>query len=159
MTKTKTSRRGVKNYTTTISVDKTILEIEILLTKYGAKKILKEYDDNQNITFLTFMIKHNTGFIPIRLPSEPEKIIVMLNEKVDAGEIPKKFRNDKEQASRIMWRIILDWIDSQMTMVEIGMKSLLQIFLADVCAVGSDQSFFKKFTDGEISNFMIEDQR
>ena len=94
MTTSKTSSRGIKNYTTQLSVENTIGEIEILLAKYGAKKILKEYDDNQQIAYLSFMVKHESGFVPIRLPSNPEKIIVILNEKVESREIPKKYFNN-----------------------------------------------------------------
>lgn len=156
MSKTKTSRRGVKNYTTTISVDKTINEIELLLTRYGARKILKEYDDNLVITHLTFMVKHDKGFIPIRLPSNPEKIVPILNEKADAGEIPRKFKNDLEQASRIMWRVILDWVDSQMAMIEIGQRTLLEIFFADICPVGSKETLSEKLTREELPHYLIE---
>jgi hypothetical protein len=158
MPKTKTSRQGIKNYTTTISVEKTIGEIELLLTRYGAKKILKEYDDNQNITHLTFMVKHDTGLIPIRLPSNPEKIILILNEKVDERIIPKKYKNDIEQASRIMWRIILDWVDSQMTMIEIGQRTLLEIFFADICPVGSERTLSDKLTEELLPQYLIENK-
>jgi len=158
MSKGKTDRRGIKNYTTQISVEKTIGEIEGLLSRYGAKKILKEYDDNQNIQYLTFMIKFNNGYIPIRLPSNPEKIIVILNEKADTGKIPKKYKNNKEQAYRIMWRVILDWIDAQITMIEIGQKNLLQIFLSDVCPIGSEKTLYDKFLENNISGYLIESQ-
>jgi len=165
MSKTKTSRKGVKNYTTTISVNKTINEIELLLTRYGAKKILKEYDDNGEITHLTFMIKYNglqvpAGFIPIRLPSHPEKIVAILNEKADTGDIPKKFKNDKAQANRIMWRVILDWVDSQMTMIEIGQRTLLEIFFADVCAVGPNkETLYEKLTGEGLPHYLIEERK
>lgn len=159
MAKSKTSRRGIKNYTTEISVEKTIGEIEILLAKYGARKILKEYDDNQQITYLSFMVKHETSYIPIRLPSNPEKIIVILNEKAESREIPKKYLNDMGQARRIMWRVILDWIDSQMTMIEIGQRSLLEIFFADVCPIGSDETLYKNLTKKGLPEYLIEDKR
>jgi hypothetical protein len=48
------------------------------------------------------------------------------------GSIPKKFQNNTEQAHRIMWRIILDWIDAQMTMVEVGQRKLVEVFFADI---------------------------
>lgn len=157
MPRTKTSRKGIKNYTTTISVEKTINEIEILLTRYGARKILKEYDSNQVITHLTFMVKYGKGFIPIRLPSNPEKVVLILNEKVDAGNIPKKFRNDLEQASRIMWRVILDWVDSQITMIDIGQRTLLEIFFADICPVGAQENLFQKSMKEDLTYYLIED--
>lgn len=159
MPKRKTSRRGIKNYTTTISVENTINEIETLLARYGAKKILKEYDDNQQITYLTFMVKHDKSFVPIRLPSNPEKIVLLLNKKVDSGEIPKKFKNDIEQSRRIMWRVVLDWVDSQMTMIEIGQKTLLQIFFADVCPIGSNLTLYDRLVKEGMPQYLIEEKR
>lgn len=156
MPQSKTSRRGIKNYTTTIAVEKTIAEIEVLLTRYGARKILKEYDSNGEITYLTFMAEYMNGFVPIRLPSQPERVVVILNEKAEAGAIPKRFMNDLAQANRIMWRVILDWIDSQMTMIDIGQKSLLQIFMSDVCPVGS-KTLFEHWTNDGIQDYWIED--
>lgn len=47
---------SLKNYTTSISVEKTIGEIEQILAKHGAKKILKDYDASGNITAVSFMI-------------------------------------------------------------------------------------------------------
>ena len=159
MPKNKTSRKGIKNYTTTISVEKTISEIETLLTRYGAKKILKEYDDNGHITHLTFMVKFKGGFIPIKVPSDPQKVIIILNEKVDSGDLTQKYRNNKEQAERIMWRVILDWIDSQMTMIDIGQKTLLQIFFDDVCPVGSEVTLYDQLSNHGMQTYLIEDKK
>lgn len=158
MSKSKTSRKGIKNYTTVISVEKTVSEIEVLLAHYGASKILKEYDENKQIKCLSFMVKYENKYIPIRLPSESEKIVAILNEKVDQGLVPKRYRNDREQASKIMWRVVLDWIDSQMTMIELGQRSLLQIFFADICPIGSDQPIYKTLLK-DIPSYMIEDKR
>lgn len=40
---------ALKNYTTSISVEKTISEIQAMLAKAGASKIMSEYDDTGNI--------------------------------------------------------------------------------------------------------------
>jgi hypothetical protein len=130
----------------------------MLLTQYGASKILKEYDDNKQIKCLSFMVKSNDKLVPIRLPSETEKILEILNEKANQGVIHKRFKNDKEQANRIMWRVILDWIDAQMTMIELGQRSLLQIFFGDICPIGSDQPIYKALLKN-VPSYMIEDKR
>ena len=159
MQKGKTVRKGIKNYTTTISTESTISEIEKLLARHGAKKIMKEYDDNQQVINITFMVKYNTGFVPIRLPSNPEKVLVLLNEKVDEKAIPQRFRNDKEQAQRIMWRVILDWIDAQMALVEIGQRNLLQVFFADICSVVSDETLYESLIEEELPRYLIADNK
>lgn len=104
------------------------------------------------------MVKYDTGYIPIRLPSNPEKVVLILNKKADAGNIPRKFKNDLEQASRIMWRVILDWVDSQMTMIEIGQRTLLEIFFADICPVGAKKNFFEISMEEKVKpHFLIKD--
>lgn len=41
---------------------------------------------------------------------------------------PKKFRT-YEQASRVAWRIIKDWIESQIAIIQAGQAELEQVFL------------------------------
>lgn len=151
----KTDRKAIKNYTTSVSVERTISEIEQLLARYGARRILKDYDEN-GISALSFMIQFKEKFIPIRLPANTGKVVLMLNEQVRKGSIPRKFRDNKEQARRIMWRVLLDWIDSQMTMVEIGQKELLEIFLSDVCEISSNQTLFQKMTNNGFGGYLLE---
>ena len=38
-------RKTIKNYTTTIAVEKTVMEIEQILSKFGATNIFKMYED------------------------------------------------------------------------------------------------------------------
>jgi hypothetical protein len=151
----KTERKAIKNYTTAVSVERTISEIEQLLARYGARRVLKDYDDN-GISALSFMVQFKGKFIPIRLPANIEKVILMLNDQVKKGSIPRKFRDNKDQARRIMWRVLLDWVDSQMTMVEIGQKELLEIFLSDVCDINNNQTLFQKMNNSGFSGYLLE---
>lgn len=151
----KTDRKAVKNYTTQVSVEKTVGEIESLLAKYGARRVLKDYDSD-GLSALSFMIDYNGSFVPIRLPARVDKVVSMLNEQVRKGNIPKKFKDNIEQARRIMWRILLDWVDSQMTMVEIGQKELLEIFLSDVCEINSNSTLYEKLIGTGFKGYLLE---
>lgn len=151
----KTERKAIKNYTTQVSVERTVVEIEKLLARHGARRVLKDYDEN-GISALSFMVNYNNQFVPIRLPAKVDKVVSMLNEQVSNGKIPRKFRNDIEQARRIMWRILLDWVDSQMTMVEIGQKELLEIFLSDVCDINSSSTLYEKMIGTGFKGYLLE---
>lgn len=137
----KTERKAIKNYTTEVSVERTISEIQKLLVKNGAKRIVIDYDD-KGISALSFMVEFKSKLIPIRLAAKVDRVLEMLNQQVREKNIPRKY-NNIEQARRIMWRILLDWIDSQMTMVEIGQKELLEIFLPDICSLDGETIFEK----------------
>lgn len=55
---------SLKNYSTSICVDKTISEIEKILSTHGASDILKHYDGAGNVTDLNFIINTEFGNMP-----------------------------------------------------------------------------------------------
>jgi hypothetical protein len=47
----------IKNYTTTVSITKTLSEIEDLLLRFKATDILKQYDEDQNVISCCFILR------------------------------------------------------------------------------------------------------
>lgn len=115
----------ILNYTTQISVDKTIAEIQTKLARAGARAILADYDDDGNIKSLSFKLVIQEKEVGFKLPAEPDKILVLL--KTQRG-VAKKFQTD-EQARRVAWRIIKDWVEAQLAIIETKMVKPEQVFL------------------------------
>lgn len=129
----------IKNYTTRIPVEKTVVEIESLLAKYGARRIMKEYEDGE-ITGLAFTIEKGQGVeIPFRMPVNIEKWVMLLRNMCNSGEyrnLSKTAWKDRGRAKRIGWRVVKDWIDSQLTIVAVEMMALEQVLLPFVVVKG-----------------------
>lgn len=141
---------AVKNYTTKISVDTTVHEIEKILSEHGAKKILKDYDGAGNITAVSFMVEIDGRDIPFKLPIDLNAWIALLNKAVaERSGIARRFENDADQARRIGWRVIKDWIDAQMALVETKTVKLDQVFLPYVWDMNKDQTFYEKFVENK----------
>lgn len=122
----------VKNFSTSVPVNRTVAEIEKMLTKYGAKHILKEYDENGDPVMLVFSILTEHGTMGVRLPIHPEKILAVFKKQVSNGLLPKKYWAGEwvdKQAQRVGWRIIKDWLDAQITLLNIEMVKIEEIFL------------------------------
>lgn len=109
------------NYTTTVDVFKTIAEIQKNLVKHGAKKIVQDYDDDGNIAALSFLIETPLGIRGVRLPANADAVFDVLTKQ--------KVRCDREQAERVAWRIIKDWVEAQMAILESAMVRIDEIFL------------------------------
>ena len=102
-----------------------------MLAKYGATKIMKEYYDG-NPTVLIFAINTKRGERPIRLPLKVSKIMDVFKLQVSNGKLQSKFWGTdwaKDQAARVGWRIIKDWLDAQLTLLNIEMVKVEEIFL------------------------------
>lgn len=143
---------ALKNYTTKISVEKTMMEIEKILSQHGATHIFKMYNDGTP-TALAFRCKVGEQIIPFKLPMEEEKILMIFKNAVNKGKIPKRYWNDYEQARRTGWRIVKDWISSQMALIEINLAKFEEIFLPYMYDEIKDQTLFEKM---EENNFNLQ---
>ncbi len=112
------------NYTTEVEASKTIGQIQEILSKHGAKSIIVKYDKDGLIESLAFLIDTPRGEFAIRLPVDPEAILKVLAKH----HVPRKYQ-EKPQAVRIAWRIVKDWTEAQMAILETEMVDLEQIFL------------------------------
>lgn len=111
----------ILNYTTKVDVYTTLGEIQSKLVKHGAKKIMQDYDDDNHLVSLSFMIDTPTGFRAIRLPANVDAVHKVL--------IRQKVKCDRNQAERVAWRIVKDWVEAQMAILESEMVQIDEIFL------------------------------
>ena len=109
------------NYTTKIDSDRTIEQIQKILIKHGANSILTNYDSNGQPISLSFKAITPQGEFGYKLPVYPDKVqIVLQKQRVRVSDI---------QAMRIAWRIVKDWVEAQMAILETEMVTMDQIFL------------------------------
>lgn len=114
----------ILNYTTTVPAEKSVGEIQKKLAAAGAQAIMQEYQDGI-ISHIAFRISTEHGLISFRLPANIELIKKILERQ---RNIPKRFTTS-EHAARVAWRILKDWIEAQLAIIETGMASLSQVFL------------------------------
>lgn len=116
------------NYSTTVDAYKTVAEIEQMLVKHGAKSIMKSYE-GEDVTSLSFLIDTGNGNIPVKLPVRLDDVLQVLTEQKKAH--PKaNIKATREQANRVAWRILKDWIEVQMALLDMQMVKFEEIFLS-----------------------------
>jgi len=124
---------AIKNYTSDKPIDRIFVELQQTLGTHGAKHISFEYGDDGKVQGLAFTIKVNDRFIPIKLPARVEKAQAVLKKQWEDGVISHKRGKENtygnEQAYRVAWRNILDWVLAQMALLEIGMAKMEEVFL------------------------------
>lgn len=106
------------NYTTKVNVFATLGEIQGILVAHGAKKIMQDYDNDGHISALTFGIDTPAGPRGVRLPANVDAVHAVLTKQ--------KVKCDREQAERVAWRIVKDWVEAQMAILESEMVQILR---------------------------------
>lgn len=118
---------AILNYTTTVDSFKTVSEIEHILVKHNAKSIMKNYD-GESITGLSFLIDTGVQQIPVRLPVKVDECLEVL--KKEKKNSPRSnIKATMEQAERVAWRILKDWVEAQMALLDIQMVTSMLYFI------------------------------
>ena len=136
----------LKNYTSNVPVSQTIFNIEKVLIKCGVNGITKEYGATPGeIMSVIFHIQPDPASpkFTIRLPVNKERAQDALwldyvgDDKLDAnGRFSewkckkKKKRSDfAQQAERTAWKIIQDWVEVQMSMIQTRQADFVEVFM------------------------------
>lgn len=136
------------NYSTKKDPQDTIAEIQKMLTKHGVNAMMTEYEGPQ-VSAVSFRINFKGNPRAFKLPCNWRGVLAVLKE----SKIPSSLKTD-EQAVRVAWRIVKDWVEAQLALVEVNMVTIPQVFLPYM-QVGKDQTLYEKIdTD---PNFLLGD--
>lgn len=131
------------NYTTKIDVEKTVGEIQKCLASHGASRILVDYEENY-VKAISFQLTFDDKQISFRLPSDWKPVLAVMEED---RKIPRRLC-DREQAVRVAWRIVKDWVVAQMAIVDTRMVQIGEVFLAYAVTKDGRTLFEKMAEDG-----------
>jgi len=154
------SGRGLLNYTTQIKIENTVSEIELILSRHGARKVLKEYDGAGGVSSISFTLVIGDKEILFKLPMNEKAISEILNNQATERKIPRKFLHDIEQARRVGWRIIKSWVEAQMAIIETRMVKIEEVFLPYAWNPKTKQTYFQQFEKKQLTagDYKIEEE-
>ncbi|WP_303678234.1 hypothetical protein [Dehalococcoides mccartyi] len=118
------------NYTTEVSATRTIGEIQLVLAEHKASAILTEYDDNGRVQAISFKIRTPAGEIPFVLPVNVDAVYnLLLQQRVRSVTGKQAQELVYKQAERVAWRILKDWVEAQMAIIDTQMVTITQVFM------------------------------
>ncbi len=140
---------NLKNYTSTVPVSRTIARIEECLSQAGATGIMKSYADGKLQALCFKMGLPNGKEVAVRLPANEDAIYKTFIEAVRRprnGTIPRL----REQASRTAWKLQQDWIEVQLSLIQMGQAEAGQVFLAYIW--DGHRTYFQALQEGKFKS-------
>lgn len=123
------------NYSTSIGVNRTLGEITGILVAHNAIGIETEYRQGE-LSAMSFRVTTAAGDLAFRLPARSASIKkIMEDDKLPGWSKPG-------QPQRVAWRIIKDWVEAQMALIDVGMVRLEEVFLPYAIAQNG-QTFYE----------------
>jgi hypothetical protein len=134
----------ILNYTTTISADKTAAELGRILAKGGAASVSTAYEDGRPVG-VGFSLQTPHGARHFQLPVNVAGVHAAL--RADKS-VPERYRL-LAQAERVAWRIVKDWIEAQVALVQAQMATLDEVMLPYLLEVGSGRTLYQVYVANE----------
>jgi hypothetical protein len=145
----------IKNYTSEVPSSRSVLHIEERLVQNKAKNIMKIYD-GQHLSGIAFIVDVNGSDFPFKLPARldrVEKVLMEMYKRPHKGTAQKV----KDQAERTAWKILADWVDIQMSLVELDQAELIEVFMPYLYNHQKETTFFDQWKKNGC--VMLEDRR
>jgi hypothetical protein len=139
------SGRGPLNYTTTIDPHKTASECVALLARHGASRISMDLVDGQP-SGLAFSIDTPNGARFYLLPTNPEGVYAALGKAWRESRIPRRYY-DRNQALRVSWRVIKDWLEAQLALIEAQVVEMEQVMLPYLVVDEVGTTLYQRYLD------------
>ena len=117
----------ILNYTTSIDPHRTMGEIQKMLAAAGARGVGIEYDQAGDPIAVAFQLNVN-GLLGYRLPCRTDKVFTVLQRQHKAGIIERRYTT-KEHAQRVAWRIVKDWLEAQLAIIQSEMVEVTEVFM------------------------------
>ena len=114
----------IKNYTTKVPAVQTVGEIQGLLAAHGAKRVMMDYGDNGSVMAITFALECRGEVHGFRLEAKPQGVMAALAKD--------RVKCTPDQAERIAWRNVKDWIAAQVALVETEQATMDELFFAKI---------------------------
>jgi hypothetical protein len=118
----------ILNYRTVVDAERTVAELQRKLVAAGARSIMVDYDADGEPTALSFRVVGRIGDEAYRLPANVDGVFRTLTRHADRGEVGRRFVTRKH-ARRVAWRILKDWTEAQIAIIQAGMVTLDEVLL------------------------------
>lgn len=120
---------GPLNYTTTIEGEKTALDCVTMLMRFGAKNVALSVGEEKLPDGLDFTIVLPWGVTrSYSMPVNVAGTEKALARAARAGKIRSGFSNPA-QAHRTAWRVLKDWLEVNLALIEAGAVELERVML------------------------------
>ena len=135
----------IKNYTTKIAADRTVAELSQLLARKGASGIMTSFGEDAKPVALKWRIKSKHGPLSFSMPVRIDAVYeVMTQQRVMATDAKSR----REQAYRTAWRIIKDWVEAQLALLETEMVDFEEVFMPYI--LSGRETLYQAMSEGRV---------
>jgi hypothetical protein len=137
--------KGPLNYTTEVDPNKTASECIAMLAQHGASRVSMDLSGGKPVG-LAFGIETPAGMRFFLLPANPDGVFAALNRAARLHRIPPRYAS-REQAERTAWRVMKDWLEAQLALIEAQVVEIEQVMLPYLVVDDTGLTLYQRYLE------------
>jgi hypothetical protein len=118
----------IKNYTSSVSVERSLELIERELVRAGAKHVARSYDDDQHVCGMLFQLEVDGNPQTFKVPANVQNVFTLMWQEVRRPR-PSTKLFIAQQAARTAWKLLYDWVTVQVALIKVGQVEPMEVFM------------------------------
>jgi hypothetical protein len=140
---------NIKNYTTEVPANRSIENINKLLIDFGASNIMSEIE-NARVKSISFRLLVDNVPFAFKLPADVQACYLWLKKKKPNG----KDAAILAQAERIAWKHQHEWLQIQLTGIELAQMEKIQALLPYSLNPVTGETYYQTLKDKKFTNLL-----
>ncbi len=146
---------ALKNYTSSIPASRSIAYIEGKLVSSGAEQIVKYYEkDTQRVKCICFIMNINGQEMAFKVPAQVANCEKVLRSSLSSRARPETIKKVAAQAERTAWKIVSDWVEVQMAMIELSQVEFMEVFMSYLYDPIKNETLFQRFKQQDFQKLL-----
>lgn len=140
----------ILNYTTTVATDRTVAKIQKLLARAGAASVATHYNDDGEPIGIAFSLNTPHGSRQFEMPVNISGVDQVLIKDPAVRRANKRYIQP-EHAAKVAWRVVEEWLDAQLAIIEANMVTLDQVMLPYLVVRPDGTTLYQQYRASEQS--------
>lgn len=136
------------NYTTNKTVDITVGELSKLLARRGVASISTQYSESGSPNGLAFELRTPHGLRAFHLAVNVDGVHALLRDDPKVKRAGPRFTT-REHAERVGWRVVKDWLEAQLALIDADMATLDQVMLPYLVVDQDGRTLYESYRERE----------
>jgi hypothetical protein len=137
----------ILNYTTSVAASKTQGEVTQVLARRSVTRISTLFDPEGNAKGLSFEMTTPHGVREFSLPVNVEGVLAALRKDPKTTNAQRTMAH----AEKVAWRILKDWLEAQVALIDAEMASLDEVMLPYLVVDPSGQTMYGIYRARELA--------
>jgi hypothetical protein len=144
----------LKNYTSTVSVIRSVSFIEQKLVAHGARRIQKDYEPDGEVTAIRFCMPFKGFELYFMVSARIDDCLRVMERSFTSRTREETKKKARQQAARTAWKLVSDKVEILLSEVEMTESDVIEVFFPYLLNPTNNKTLYQQAAEGNFQKLL-----